>query len=152
MDDYCTVTPGPGRHAVATHFPLLAAVKVSKCVNQNNLFYNCNDSSAPQFTTHSHHASGGLGKAGGAEEQTGLAATIFKDYERNDLRLRAGTAAGVVLSREAWWNDKPDAFFGQWDYDTDMTGAKRGADGTWDRGAFEFSEKAATAPAPAVKP
>ncbi|MCL4874213.1 tandem-95 repeat protein [bacterium] len=47
----------------------------------------------------------------------------FVDYENGDFRLSSGTEPGIAL---------PDM------YDTDMAGIVRGADGFWDRGAFEF--------------
>ncbi len=47
----------------------------------------------------------------------------FVDYTAGDFRLSAATEPGVVL---------PEI------YDTDMDGVIRGADGFWDRGAFEF--------------
>ena len=47
----------------------------------------------------------------------------FINSAAGDFRLLAGTAAGIALPSP---------------YNLDMNGNVRGADGTWDRGAFEF--------------
>lgn len=54
-----------------------------------------------------------------------------------DFRLSAATAAGIAL---------PTPF------DRDMTGALRGADGVWDRGAYEFSSGSQPPPQPPLPP
>ncbi|WKZ32673.1 MAG: Ig-like domain-containing protein [Thermodesulfobacteriota bacterium] len=51
----------------------------------------------------------------------------FIDFASGDFRLTSGTEPGIVL---------PEL------YDTDMAGIARGADGFWDRGAFEFESAA----------
>lgn len=122
-----------------THFPVeSSASKVfAPMAAYNQLFYNCNTSSVQQMTT-SHHASGGLGTAGGSSEQTGIPSSIFVNYSSNDFRLATATTAGKTVSGESWW-DTSDTFFGFLDSNLDMYGTVRGADGTWDRGAIEFS-------------
>jgi len=49
---------------------------------------------------------------------------IFQSTTGNDFRLKVATAAGQTLAPP---------------YDVDQNGNTRGADGTWDRGAFEFT-------------
>ena len=50
-------------------------------------------------------------------------ASIFTDYTNEDYTLAAATNAGVATS-----------------FDTDLFGNTRGADGTWDRGAYEYND------------
>jgi hypothetical protein len=52
-----------------------------------------------------------------------ITSSIFEDYGGGNFRLKAPTEAGANLGAP---------------YDQDMFGVRRGADGTWDRGAFEF--------------
>ena len=56
---------------------------------------------------------------------------IFLDYVGHNYRLTQATLPGTIL----------DNLYGK-----DMDGYLRGADGTWDRGAHEFSESSITAP------
>jgi hypothetical protein len=130
----------------ATHFPIDSTNR-SAVYGYNNLFYNSEPSSG-QFTANSYNASGGYGTAGGTNEQTGLAATLFKNYQANDFTLAAATAPGLVLTSQSWWNAGANSFFGQLDSNLDMRGTVRGADGVWDRGAYEFG----TAGAPKLLP
>lgn len=58
---------------------------------------------------------------------------LFKSISGKDFRLDSATAGGMTLSAP---------------YNTDMNGVIRGADGTWDRGAFEFGSAAATVQPP----
>lgn len=105
----------------------------------NNLFYNCESITYSGWTAYGYHASGGGDSAGGTNEQTGLKASIFMKYSSNNFNLSSGTTDGLTLTLQSWWQDAPDSFFGQLDYDTDMFGTIRGEDGVWDRGAIEFS-------------
>lgn len=126
--------------STATHFPIHASSTLSgDFVNQNNILFNCEDSSASRFTAYSHNASGGYGvNSGSSSDQTGLESSIFTGYTSDDFRLASGTTAGADLTAAAWWNDDADEFFGQLDYATDIYGNTRGADGTWDIGAYEY--------------
>lgn len=124
--------------STATHFPIHASTSVVRDVYAyNNLFYNSETSFTNRFTASSYHASGGYGTAGGANEQTGLQASVFAGFTTNDYRLVTSTNAGMNLTTQAWWNANADAFFGSLDSPRDMSGATRGTDGNWDRGAFE---------------
>jgi hypothetical protein len=121
------------------HFPRHVATTLINVYGYNNIFYgNLESSSFPGATGYGYNASGGGGTAGGTNEQTGLSSSIFLNYAGHDYRLASPTAPGLKLTGQSWWNDTPDAFFGQLDYDTDMYGKLRGADGIWDRGAYEF--------------
>ena len=54
---------------------------------------------------------------------------VFSSISGKDFRLKAAIAGGVALGAP---------------YNIDMNGVVRGVDGTWDRGAFEFSGGAAS--------
>jgi hypothetical protein len=101
----------------------------------NNIQYNCEDCTVSGFDGYGYHASGGGDSAGGTNEQTGLASSIFDDYTGNDFRLTGHTTAGLDLTAQGWWDDDSDSFFGQVDYAVDMYGNTRS---NWDRGAYEY--------------
>jgi hypothetical protein len=104
----------------------------------NDLFYNCNNSATDgRYAANGYHAAG-VGSVDGTNVQTGLASGIFQNYSGNNFRLASPTAAGLVLSAQSWWSPGADSFFGFRDSDQDMLGNVRGADGNWDRGAYEF--------------
>lgn len=124
-----------GDYGGTAGFPMRSPSGARYCYN--NLMYNCERTGFFGWTAYGYHASGGGDVAGGSNEQAGLAASIFKDYTGNDLRLASATAAGLTLKNQPWWDDADD-FFGYLDSDRDMYGDVRGADGTWDRGAFEY--------------
>jgi hypothetical protein len=125
---------------MSTNFTFYNGNNLASVVSHNNIFFNSESSrwAQEQPTAHSFHASGGLGTAGGTNEQTGLTSSIFVNYTSNDFRLASATQAGLTLTAQPWWNSSADTFFGQKDYNTDIYGKVRGADGAWDRGAFEF--------------
>jgi hypothetical protein len=54
---------------------------------------------------------------------------IFTSIAGKDFRLKTGIGGGMAVGAP---------------YNIDMNGASRGADGTWDRGAFEFNTSGAT--------
>jgi hypothetical protein len=58
--------------------------------------------------------------------QTGVPTSIFTDYAGDDFTLAAPTATGSTLSAP---------------YASDLLGQARGADGTWDRGAYEHASR-----------
>lgn len=96
----------------------------------NNIFYN----NAQSFTgvgTHDYNwffNSGGT--FGEANAQAG-SGDPFTNLVGEDFTLTAATNAGTTLGSP---------------YNTDPTGATRGADGTWDRGAYEFQAGGSTSP------
>jgi chitodextrinase len=97
---------------------------------KNNLYYNA-AFSWQGVTLQSNEACGGGQGCAGTNAQTGLTTAKFMDYAGRNFRLTSATNAGdaaIVLPTR-----------------TDMDGKTRGADGVWDRGAFEFG---GTAPAP----
>lgn len=56
--------------------------------------------------------------------QTNVPTSIFVNYAADDFRLASPTTAGSPLASP---------------YNADLLGTTRGADGNWDRGAFEFN-------------
>lgn len=94
-------------------------------VLRNNFYYTAAFSWSG-VTTRSHEAFGGGVTAGGTSAQSGLDSSIFVNYSANTVagfHLAAATSAGTTLASP---------------YDVDADGEVRGADGTWDRGAFEY--------------
>jgi hypothetical protein len=72
--------------------------------------------------THDFNTFSGESALGEANGETGARADLFADYAGGDYRLARDTTAGRALHAP---------------YDVDPSGAMRGGDGTWDRGAFE---------------
>lgn len=134
-----------GDYGGVAAFPILTPG--TNLYNYNNLFYNCQSTSRPGWTAYGYHASGGGDTAGGTSEQTGLSSSNFANYTGNNFNLSSATAAGLRLTAQPWWQDSSDSFFGQVDSDLDLLGNTRGADGLWDRGAFEYVAGASTRPA-----
>lgn len=88
---------------------------------KNNLWFNTQTGFGHIDGTISHNAYSWTRTE--TSVQTGLASSIFLDYSGDDFRLASATDAGTTLGAP---------------YNQDMFGNTRGADGTWDRGAFEF--------------
>lgn len=88
----------------------------------NNIWYNCQ---SVDFTTpHDYNASDD--DLSEAHDQT-ISSSIFTNYAGGDFTLSAATNAGTTLASP---------------YDQDCLDGScttRGADGTWDRGAYEFT-------------
>jgi len=101
------------------------SLKDGNNVAYNNLWYNC---ARPRMYGVSHDynslysCSDNSSVSGEAHAQI-VAGNPFVDVANKDFRLIAGTAPGLNLSSP---------------YDKDPENKSRGADGTWDRGAFEF--------------
>lgn len=95
----------------------------------NNLWYDasspsCTYNYSPQYAYNSYYACGNTGcDSGNNIYQTSSAPNIFTNTSAFDFSLTSATTAGLTLASP---------------YDKDMFGNTRGADGTWDRGAFEF--------------
>lgn len=105
----------------------------------NNLYYNAQNVGIDgTWNASGYHASGGGDTISDTSTQTNITSTIFKNYTNNDFRLSSPTAPGRTLTSELWWSGGSDSFFGQVDSATDMYGNIRGADGNWDRGAYEY--------------
>jgi hypothetical protein len=99
----------------------------------NNIFYN---SQSPDFTKFSSHNYNHFINAGGTHsESNGTSGTTdpFVNIAGKDFRLKAGTGAGMNLAAP---------------FNSDAAGNTRGADGTFDRGAFEYVTGAITVSAP----
>ena len=97
-------------------------------ISRNNVFYN-NNGETIQSGTVSHTATDGTNI--GTDAQTNLT-DIFVSRAGGDYRLTAATNAGYTLTNETV-NGRLHT------YNTDMLGNIRGADGLWDRGAFEYT-------------
>lgn len=89
---------------------------------RNNLYYN-SEWSWTGVDTQTHEACGGGQSCSGTDQQTGILSGQFSNYAGDVFTLAYGTTAGVTL-------DSP--------YNVDINGNNRGADGTWDRGAYEY--------------
>ena len=63
------------------------------------------------------------GSGSGTGAQNNLPTSTFVNYAGGNYRLAAPTSAGETL---------------QTPFNSDLSGAIRGADGVWDRGAFEY--------------
>ncbi len=103
-------------------FPIYKSI--SGVVANNNLWY---DSPATGFgggVSHSHNWFGNSNEGSISEDSKQVGSgDPFVNYAGKDFRLKAATAAGAALSAP---------------FNLDITGAARGSDGTWDRGAHEF--------------
>ncbi len=98
----------------------------------NNLWAHCRTNQIMLSGQHSHNAfydnlrdDQSLDDSIEEETKDVLSAEPFVDAEAGDLRLVAPTAAGQVI-------EEPSAI--------DLLGVARGADGVWDRGAYEYAE------------
>ena len=91
----------------------------------NNLWYNCNNISVAGGTVGYSLFSDCNYIWGYSLDATDVETTgdPFVDWENEDFRLKAPTAAGITI-------DSP--------FHMDMNGVLKGTDGVWDRGAFEF--------------
>jgi hypothetical protein len=87
----------------------------------NNLFIG--NTSANIVGTHNYNGYSGASANGEANAQTGLTTSLFTNYAADDFRLASATTAGTALGSP---------------YTSDLLGNTRGADGTLDRGAYEF--------------
>ena len=111
---------------------LFAIAGGSGSIAKNNIFWNINNF-VNNAGTKSHNAFGGGISLPGESNQQDLGSTasaVFTAYgaeywtSSDDLSLVTATDTGDTLAAE---------------YQTDMLGATRGNDGTWDRGAYEYS-------------
>lgn len=96
----------------------------SNNVAYNNLFYNSSSPSFAKFANHDYNHY--INSGGNHAETNGSSATSgdpFVDLVGMDFRLKAASATGAVLAAP---------------FNVDAWGKTRGADGTFDRGAFEF--------------
>ena len=101
----------------------------------NNIWYNCDSieylgSSGNNVDYNSYY---GFDNSNDTSAHKVFSSTgnPFVNVGANNFQLSAATAAGIPLAAP---------------YNTDMNGNARGADGTWDRGAYEFGGAASTNP------
>ena len=88
----------------------------------NNLWYSTR--STWMGGIHDYNAFSGTNNYGESHAQVNVPTSIFTNYAGDDFRLAAPTSAGYTLAAP---------------YNVDMYGNTRGADGVWDRGAYEYS-------------
>src|SRR5262249_4840297 len=100
-------------------------------VAKNNLYYGPSFSFAG-ITTQDHEAFGGGMTASGLNAQVGLIPSLFVNYLSHDYHLASATLPG-------------DSSVGA-PYNIDPDGVARGADGNWDRGAYQQSALRPAAP------
>ena len=122
--DQCNVASGGGANGGI-------ALGSSTTLIQNNLFTNC--TRAPLCCTHDYNAFSDSTDQGEAHAQLNVDSSIYVSYAAQDFRLARATAAGLALAAP---------------FNVDRTAATRGADGVWDRGAFETSGGTPAPPAP----
>ncbi len=106
-------------------------------IHRNNMWFEVN-SQIPGFdlgsnATDSHNAFGPTSTGTGTNAQVSVPSSIFVNFAGKNFRLASATSCGIALGAP---------------YDTDMFGNTRGADGCWDRGAFEYAPSVATNAAP----
>ena len=101
---------------------------ISGATVYNNLWYDCPNvqNFAPGLTTVDYNSYyGGSNNPNDTSPHKEVApGNPFVSVNALDFRLTAGTAAGIILGAP---------------YNKDLLGASRGADGVWDRGAYEFN-------------
>jgi hypothetical protein len=103
----------------------------------NNIFINASNMAFGGEHTHNYNAFSGTNAYGEANAKINLTTSIFQDYANRDLRLSVATDGGNnTIGSE---------------YNTDPLGTTRGSDGTWDRGAFEYTGGGGNEPPPADK-
>jgi hypothetical protein len=91
-------------------------------ISSNNLWVG-NSAGVNISGSHDYNAFSDGSARGESHAQINVSTGIFVNYGTRDLRLALPTPAGTVLGVP---------------YDRDPTGVSRGADGVWDRGAFEY--------------
>jgi hypothetical protein len=108
----------------------IGAVDGDNIVAYNNLFYDTpatfGDPNTGGTVTHNYSWCGlnsGTECTAEANDQNGGTSDPFVAYASDNFTLSTGTTAGTTLGSP---------------YNTDPLGNTRGADGTWDRGAYEF--------------
>ncbi|HMR07185.1 MAG TPA: hypothetical protein PKA88_15485, partial [Polyangiaceae bacterium] len=96
-------------------------------IHRNNIWFEVN-SQIPNFSlgsgaTNSHNAFGTSATSTGTNAQVSMPSSTFVNFAGKNFKLASATSCGIALPAP---------------YDRDMLGKLRGADGCWDRGAFEF--------------
>lgn len=112
---------------------------VTNSESRNNIYVNSEFSSNPPTTgmTYSHNfyfSNRGLYQPQGEPGQQNGSDNPFVNSLTADFRLRKPTQAGIQLGSTAGFQ------IGSIDL-ADRNGERRGADGVWDRGAFEFTTR-----------
>lgn len=104
---------------------------------KNNVYYN-SSFSWTGVNVQSNETCGGGQACAGTFQQSNVSSAIFMNYAVRDFRLAAATAEG----------DK--TIGGQ--FSLDMNNLTRGADGVWDRGAFEYTTASNPLPSTTLQP
>jgi len=97
----------------------------------NNIWHNCENVSFTN-TTHDYNVFTGNNTYGEEHAEIGINNSIFLNYNGNDFRLTSATDPG-------------NSDLGS-PYNVDLTGQTRGADGNWDRGAYEYAGAGGNSP------
>ena len=121
---------------VATGNPIGGSGQGTGNIAYNNLFYNMNASAGGGFTLDYNTYYSTTNSPTEVHKQTG-SGNPFVNLASYNYQLAAATQAGSTLSSP---------------YNVDSTGATRGGDGTWDRGAYEFSSGGSTPPPDTTPP
>jgi hypothetical protein len=116
--------------SLSTAFELWPASSGNKNEVYNNLFYNNNRCHMSGVDKHDYNAFFDCTETPTETNAQVTSGNPFVDSDNDNYRLAEPTAMGKVL------NDP---------YDVDMDGNLRGADGIWDRGAYEYIDSS-TAP------
>jgi hypothetical protein len=93
-------------------------------VAYNCIWYNCVDAAFLGVTTGSNWYYGTTHSTDSSNVQAGATGVFVSTTDPTNLRLTSATTAGTSFSSP---------------YNVDMDGTVRGADGVWDRGAYEYS-------------
>ncbi len=88
----------------------------------NNTMGHC-DNSAIGWNRYDGTSHSSTLSDGNAQVNSSASQSVFVNYSGKDFRLASATSAGTSLASP---------------YNVDLNGNSRGADGVWDRGAFEF--------------
>lgn len=96
-------------------------------VAYNNLWVGYTSTIAFEGVTHDYNSFSGASAFDEAHGVADVPTTIFTDYDNGDYTLATATDDGTTLPSP---------------YNTDRTGAVRGNDNVWDRGAYEFDSGA----------
>jgi hypothetical protein len=103
---------------------------------QNNIWYNSvrtNNSGSTAYSYNWYFNTNKDSDTAASSVTCSSQCNLFVDGAGKNFRLGVATVAGAALSAA---------------YNMDMDGKVRGTDGTWDRGAYEFSNTPSISPAP----
>lgn len=119
------IVPSQNLGNAAIRFDADSGGKVSGCIARNNMWYNVKNAYHNGGTfSHNWYYNAPHASEANIEECTSSCSSFFMGYTSNDFRLAKPTASGFILNSP---------------YNLDMNNKQRGADGRWDRGAYEYN-------------